>query len=206
MPVVHIHTYIGLCHALLSNCVKYEPLSNSQHINSGIFTKFDNPDVLKEIAHGWIGGKSYDDLLNIIIKHETKMIWGTQRRELTIEHLVDVCEGALAYNGALLIGALCEFVKTLNQDNDRNLMNHLQLFQKRLKYGLPNETTIVFYELGFFDRVISQDVVASLSLSATQKKELVKALKQDKEGAALVIKKYPSYFQERLQELFDDKI
>lgn len=173
----------------------------TRHINSGLFTKFDKPEVLKEIAHEWISGKPFSDLLKIIRKRKAKMIWGTRRREFKIDHVVDVFEGTLAYDGALVIGAVCEFIETLDQDSTEGLINRLQLFQKRLKYGLPTETTIALYELGFSDRVISQDLAASLNLVATQKKDLVKALKQDQDGANAVMEKYPRYFQERMNEL-----
>lgn len=173
----------------------------TQRINSGIFTKFDKPEVLNEIAHGWIDGQPFSDILKIIRKRKAKMIWGTRRREFKIDHVVDVCEGTLAYDGALLVGALCEFIEILGQDDTGDLINRLQVFQKRLKYGLPTETTIALYELGFSDRVISQDLAASMNLSAIQKKDLVKALKQDRDGAHAVVEKYPSYFQERMDEL-----
>ncbi|WP_460101490.1 DEAD/DEAH box helicase [Sessilibacter sp. MAH4] len=173
----------------------------TRHINGGIFTKFDKPEVLKEISHGWISGKRFSDLLKIIRKRKAKMIWGTRRREFKIDHVVDVCEGTLAYDGALVVGAVSEFIETLAQDGTGDLINRLQLFQKRLKYGLPTETTIALYELGFSDRVISQDLAASLNLAATQKKDLVKALKKDRDGAMAVMEKYPAYFQERMNEL-----
>jgi len=82
-----------------------------------------------------------------------------------------------------------------------DLINRLQLFQKRLKYGLPTATTIALYELGFSDRVIAQDLATSLNLDATQKKNLVNALKKDRDGARAVMEKYPSYFQDRMDEL-----
>jgi len=173
----------------------------TRHINSGVFTKFDKPEVLKEIAHGWISGKPFSDLLKIIRKRKAKMIWGTRRREFKIDHVVDVCEGTLAYDGALVVGAVCEFIETLDQYGTGDLINRLQLFQKRLKYGLPTEITIALYELGFSDRVISQDLAASLNLAATQKKDLVKALKKDLDEVKAVMKKYPAYFQERMNEL-----
>lgn len=173
----------------------------TRHINGGVFTKFDKPEVLKEIAHGWISGKPFSDLLKIILKRKAKMIWGTRRREFKIDHVVDVCEGTLAYDGALVVGAVTEFIETLDQDGTGDLINHLQLFQKRLKYGLPTEPTIALYELGFSDRVIAQDLAASLNLAATQKKDLVKALKRDRDGANAVMEKYPRYFQERMNEL-----
>jgi superfamily II DNA/RNA helicase len=171
------------------------------HINGGVFTKFDKPEVLKEIAHGWISGKPFSDLLKIILKRKAKMIWGTRRREFKIDHVVDVCEGTLAYDSALVVGAVTEFIETLDQDGTGDLINHLQLFQKRLKYGLPTETTIALYELGFSDRVIAQDLAASLNLAATQKRDIVKALKKDRDGANAVMEKYPIHFQERMNEL-----
>lgn len=173
----------------------------TRHINSGVFTKFDKPEVLKEIAHGWISGKPFSDLLEIISKRKAKMIWGTRRREFKIDHVVDVCEGTLAYDGALVAGAVCEFIETLDQEDSGNLLNRLQLFQKRLKYGLPTETTIALYELGFSDRVIAQDLAASLSLAATQKQDLVKALKEHRSSANLVMERYPIYFRKRMNEL-----
>jgi len=145
----------------------------TRHINGGVFTKFDKPEVLKEIAHGWISGQPFSDLLGIIRRRKAKMIWGTRRREFKIDHVVDVCEGTLAYNGALVVGAISEFIEIFNQDGIGELISRLQLFQKRLKYGLPTETTIVLYELGFSDR----------------------------DGAKAAMEKYPSYFQERMIEL-----
>ncbi len=40
-----------------------------------------------------------------------------------------------------------------------------------------------------------------VNLAATQKKDLVRALKQDRDGARAVMEKYPSYFQERMNAL-----
>lgn len=176
------------------------PLLTS-HINSGVFTKFDKPEVLKEIAREWINGKSFSDLLKIIHKRKAKMIWGTRRREFKIDHAVEVCEGVLAYDGALVVGAVCEFIETLVLDGIDDLSNRFQVFQKRLKYGLPTETTIALYELGFSDRVIAQDLATSLNLAATDKKDLVKVLKKKREGVEAVLEKYPSYFQNRISEI-----
>ncbi len=172
-----------------------------RNISSGVFTKFDKPGVLKEIAHGWISGNPFSDLLKIICQRKAKMIWGTSRREFKIDHVVEVCEGTLAYDGALVVGAVCEFIETLDQDGTGDLINRMQLFQKRLKYGLPTETTIALYELGFSDRVIVQDLTTSLNLDVTQKRDLVKELKKDRDGARAVIEKYPVYFQNRMNEL-----
>ncbi|KIX12689.1 DEAD/DEAH box helicase [Dethiosulfatarculus sandiegensis] len=171
------------------------------HIHNKVFQKFDNPDVLKEIAGQWIAGKPFCDLLETIHQRGAKMIWGSKRHEFKIDHVVEVCEGALAYDGALLIGALCEFIEALEQEETSELLSSLQLFQKRLKYGLPTETTIALYELGLSDRVISQDLVNTLEITVRRKYEIVKALQENEDAAMDVIEKYPAYFQERIEAL-----
>ncbi len=172
----------------------------TRHINGGVFTKFDKPEVLKEIAHGWISGKPFNDLLKIIRERKCKMIWGTRRREFKVDHVVDVCEGTLAYEAALLIGALCEFVGASDQKEAKELISKLQLFQKRLKYGLPTETAISLYELGFSDRVVSQGIAKEMGLVETQKDDLINTFKQKRDAASATIEKYPSYFHERMNE------
>lgn len=172
-----------------------------QHVSRGICHKFDLPAVLKEIADGWIEGKSFGSLMEIIRNRNAKMICGSQKREFNIDHVVDICEGVLAFEGTLVVSAVCEFVQNIDHVGTKALVNRLQLLQKRLKYGLPNKTTIALYELGFSDRVIAQDLAASLGLVADRKKNLVKELKKDRKGVEEVMDKYPSYFQKRIDDL-----
>jgi len=171
------------------------------HVHNKAFNKFDKKDVLKEITKKWISGTPFHELFRIADKNKCKLGKGKRPRKVKIENIIDICEGGLAYDGALLVSALCEFVEMLDREGTGDPINRLQLFQKRLKYGLPTETTIALYELGFSDRVISQDLAASLNLAATQKKDLVKALKKDRDGANAVMEKYPRYFQGRMNEL-----
>ena len=171
------------------------------HVHNKAFNKFDKKDVLKEITKKWISGTSFHQLFRIADNNKCKLGKGKRPRKVKIENIIDICEGGLAYDGALLVSALCEFVEMLDREGTGDPINRLQLFQKRLKYGLPTETTIALYELGFSDRVIAQDLAASLNLAPTQKKDLVKALKQDWDGANAVMEKYPWYFKERMNEL-----
>jgi len=171
------------------------------HVHNKAFNKFDKKNVLKEITKKWISGAPFHQLFRIADNNKCKLGKGKRPRKVKIENIIDICEGGLAYDGALLVSALCEFAEMLDREGTGNPVNRLQIFQKRLKYGLPTETTIALYELGFSDRVIAQDIATSLSLDATQKKDLVKALKKDRDGAKAVMEKYPSYFQERMNEI-----
>ena len=173
----------------------------ASHVHNRAFNKFDKKDVLKDIAKKWMSGTQYHELFQIADNNKCKLGKGKRPRKAKIENIIDICEGGIAYDGALLVSALCEFVEMLDREGTGDLIARLQLFQKRLKYGLPTESTIAVYELGFSDRVISQDLAASMSLTAVQKRELLKVLKQNGTIAKAVMEKYPCYFQERLNGL-----
>jgi hypothetical protein len=173
----------------------------SKHIHNKAFNKFDKRDVLNTIVQGWMSGIPFHRLFKIADKNKCRLGNGVRPRKVKIDNIIDICEGGLAYDGALLVNAVCEFIEMLDQEWSSDLISRLQLFQKRLKYGLPTETNISLYELGFSDRVIAQDLTESLNLSATKKKDVVKALKQNRDAAIAVIEKYPTYFQERMNEL-----
>ena len=112
--------------------------------------------------------------------------------------------GGISYDASLFISTLTELVKLLNREDKNELFNKLQIFEKNLKYGLPTETAIAFYEIGFADRVIAQDLALSLGLTATEKQKLIEDLKQNRERAKNVIAKYPSYFQNKMLKILEN--
>ena len=169
----------------------------SEHIHNRVFKKFDKPDVRKEILQEWIGGKPFCGLLETIHHRKTKMIRGTGRRDFNIDHVVDICEGAFAYDGALLVGALSEFVDAMYEEAD-DLVKRLQLFQKRLKYGLATETAIVLYELGFSDRVIAQEL--SSLITGNNRLAVRRSFRRRKAETEAVLAKYPRYFKSEIYE------
>ena len=173
----------------------------TKYINNRTFKVFNKKDVLEDIVKKWILGAQYYELFQIADNNNCRLGRGNQPRKVKIEHVVDICEGGIAYDSTLVVSALCEFLEMLDLEGVNDLITRLQLFQKCLKYGLPSETTILIYELGFSDRVISQDLVTSIGLKAAHKKELLTALKQNEDVAISVIEKYPSYFQERMKSV-----
>lgn len=172
-----------------------------KHSHNRDFNKFDKKDVLKDVTEEWMSGGQFHKLCQIAHKKNCKLGKGYRPREVQLENIINIFEGGIAYDGALVISAVCEFVGILERDGRGDLINRLQLFQKCLKYGLPTETAVALYELGFSDRVISQDLTSSMKLTETKKKDLVEALKQDQDRTKKVMSKYPSYFQKRMSEL-----
>jgi len=177
----------------------------AKYVHNSVFNRCDKPPVLHEVARGWIQGRPFHELFGILKEGKAKLIWGTRRRDFKIDHVVEICEGGLSYDGALLVGALTEFIELVDREEADELITRIRSFQKRLKYGLPTEAAIALYELGFSDRAISLDLAISLALTTEQRKDAVKALKRNKAQVLSIVEKYPSYFQERLKEIVSAK-
>ena len=68
-----------------------------------------------------------------------------------------------------------------------------------MKYGLPNEQSIFFYELGFSDRQIAQQMGALFAPNGeTSKGRLIRRIKHDSEIVDDFLGDYPSYFSQKL--------
>jgi hypothetical protein len=88
----------------------------------------------------------------------------------------------------------------MDNNSNENLIKRLQAFQKRLKYGLQRKAVIAIYELGFSDRVISQDIFKSLNITSIYMEDIKKELRLKKDTAILFIDRYPSYYAKRMKE------
>ena len=180
----------------------WEMMKNYIHNNS--FNKFNQKDILCEMVKKWISGCSFSEIYQFSKIKGCQLRAGTQLRKIKIENIVDIFEGGIAYDSALFVSTLAEFTNLLEQNDKFKLFNKLQIFQKHLKYGLPSETAITLYEMGFADRVIAQDLASSLGLMSIEKQEIIEELKKNKEKSQEVMAKYPSYFQNEMLRILDN--
>ena len=166
----------------------------TKHTKNKIFSKIDPPEALQKIAHAWVAGKSFADISKII--QESGAIRRTIRKEFKIKiyDIIGICEEAFAYNGGLLIGAICEFVGTLNQEGADETVERLQFFQKRFKYGLKTRTSISLYEAGFSDRVVAQGIAECIASDSVDRNNIVTTIQENKDSIKKYITKFPSYF------------
>ena len=77
-----------------------EKLNNKTYRNLSDKTTFLNFAIL------WANGVSFKDLYNNLVSADVKYMRGAQKTTLTIEHIVDLCQNCLSYEGSLAIGAL----------------------------------------------------------------------------------------------------
>jgi superfamily II DNA/RNA helicase len=166
--------------------------------------RLTNIDKIKLVMMSWISGISYNKLVDIFHKNEIKTKWGKTTREINIDKVVDICDKYFSYNACLVLNALYEFT-IQNQDNDvnKNLSFLLQKLQKQLKFGLPDETSSIIYEIGFCDRMIAQDIKNSLNISNTDRLGIIHEIKSNGHLAIEIISKYPIYYQTKMKNLIN---
>lgn len=146
------------------------------------------------MAQMWISGQPFNVMLGALKTQEARLTWGTKFRQLNVEHVVEMCEGGLAYDGSLLVGAAIEMLSFVAPIESIFLTPPLQELQKMLKYGLPIPSTIALFEAGFSDRVIASDLAALLNLNGELRRDVMQRLRAERPSIDQALQKYPSYF------------
>lgn len=146
---------------------------------------WDNEFVDISIIESWIQGLSFQDIAKLL------------NQSSSIDNIVDLLENKVAYNITIILGALIDLMDYANINT--SVIKLLYLLQKQIKYGLLTKQEIILYEMGFYDRVIVNDLKNSLMINTENYAEIVHILKSDK--AKEIMKKYPRYFQDKLLQL-----
>ncbi|HEY4324988.1 MAG TPA: DEAD/DEAH box helicase [Mucilaginibacter sp.] len=149
----------------------------------------------------WITGAPYLQLLTFLENAAVKITAGTKKRKLTQELIVEITENAFAYDATLIVAAITEVLKVQNHENNRDVISSLNILQKKIKYGLPINLAIAFYEIGFADRVIAMDLARNLGDFSADRSKLVIELKENIPSVLAIVEKYPSYFEWLIRNL-----
>ena len=169
-----------------------------QYSNNKTFKTFAENDSLT-LCNAWISGMSFPQILNAA--------GGMPRvtnRQLTVSSIVDLCEGAFSYDLSTLIGSINELVSlAIPEEEGAHLKTELSILQKKLKYGVPNYTETMVYELGFVDRALAQAIASIINRVAPQifRNDIKRMIINSEEIRTLIIDTYPRYFLIRLQQL-----
>jgi hypothetical protein len=169
------------------------PLIVSHCHNSG-FRKCDKPEALRQVALAWLAGRPFNEILQVLRAEGARIIWGTKFREFVIESVVDVCEGGLAFDGSLLVGAVTELLEYIDPTATAEVVLRLRNFQKRFKYGLSSPTECALYELGFADRALVRELRRSLGLTSEKRTDVVRQLREAGDALTAILNMYPAYF------------
>ncbi len=187
------------------NCSTQEDLFETiwpailQQLKNQTIRKLDPAEAIKDLAYGWIQGIPFITLYEGLIEKKTVIKYGSKFRDLKIEHIVDICENALSYEGMLVVGAITEFF-ILVQPNSTDLVSNLQELQKRMKYGVMSSSAIALYEMGFADRAIATDLSAIVG-NVKFSNKIISAFRRNESETRKTIDRYPAYFRELLNSL-----
>jgi len=161
-------------------------------IKNNTFIKYTPNDTLENIAINWIRGISYFEIFNSVEDNNIKI----GSRNLTIEHIINICEQALSFEGSMILSSIIELLELQSESEEREtLKENLKFVQKQLKYGLDSSNKIIIYELGFSDRVIAQVLEMNLcSIPNLTKADIKKSFGNKSAIVSGILNQYPSYF------------
>ncbi|MCP5525366.1 MAG: hypothetical protein H7A47_00990 [Verrucomicrobiales bacterium] len=171
----------------------------SAQIENATFERWRPSRTRELFARAWIAGESFGELQARMLQVEVRIGLGSRPRKPKVEHLVEMGENALGFDGAHVLGAITELFELLSPDEE-DAVAVLQTLQKRLKYGLPSGPSILLYEAGFADRPLAIDLAAVVPKIASRA-QLRLALRKRREVVEEVIRSYPQYFRNVLERV-----
>lgn len=155
-------------------------------------------EPLLPLTERWIAGVSFGELLEDL--DAAKCRFGDKRPlKPTAEIVVDICESGFGFEGMLIVGAVAEMFALL-RPHETDVQELLKQLQKQIKYGLPTRLSVTLYELGFADRIIAQELAALIG-GALARKRVISRLRRREVPVRKLLRRYPSYFTQVLNDL-----
>ena len=160
-----------------------------------------------EIAKMWMSGQEYYIIQSIADLSNYKIIRRNREVNISLEEVTSICDGDFGYTASLIVNSICEILKSndisdkaYDDDSLLETIEQLQKLSQQLKYGLPEQTDIFVYELGFNDRFLAQEIRKIIG-THLKKKSVKKAIKQSHEKIQALLNDYPSVFLYRLNSM-----
>lgn len=163
-------------------------------IENDTFQKWRPVETREVFARGWLVGDSFGALHDSMTAASVRIGLGARPRKPKVEHIVEMGENALGFDGAHVLGAITELFRLLSpEEESRGVVPVLQTLQKRFKYGLPSDVSILLYEAGFADRSLASDLAVVVP-GISSRAQLQAAMRLSREAVEDVLGNYPQYF------------
>ena len=167
----------------------------SEQSNDNFFHTVEPQSLAIQLATRWLQGSQYLALFELSSRENGSKPWGAERRRrLTEDDIVDFCENTLGFECSLVLAAVAQFLFGENGIREESTAA-LTLFQKALKYGLPDRLSISCYEHGFADRVVAQRLCDAARADGFSGEYFAPALESHRERIEAALKDYPCYFE-----------
>lgn len=152
------------------------------------------------ISKAWIEGKSYESILGSLKESNCFVQSVTKRSTVSLNHLIDYFDNALAYEAVLIVGAVADILEL--SYGDEETASRVRHLQTSLKMGLPNLLAKCFFQNGIIDREICKKLANELQIHGVDPDETgIRRIKIHSGLIESVLSKFPSYFSSL--KLFD---
>jgi len=156
---------------------------------------------ISSIANMWINGMPYKQILEYANENNVMIIRRKKEAEIQLDEIIDICDNGFGYASTLIINAISELLR-FNYEESEDTCKLLAELNKQMRYGLPSKKSIIIYELGFADRVVSLKLAAELKgISVKTKKQFQRIAKERKDSLLEVLIGFPRLFSDRISEL-----
>lgn len=165
-----------------------------------MISKLNDDSAVSPLLSLWLSGATYIEIFNYALSREISVRWGTRYRVISLDDIISLCDYDFGYVSLSIIQSLIEILN--NRDCSDETINKLNDIISRARYGLPNQTSINVYELGFSDRILSQKIASRLErYDCSSNKKTKQAIKECKKEIESLLLEYPTYFLSRLRRM-----
>ncbi len=168
-----------------------------------IFDQLESTDTVLIIGLPWIQGFSYEKILEICTENNIRIMKRNKLKIIDLDDVVKICDNVLSYDITVILSAVSEVVKAMTDDR-HEIIDLFTRLSSELKYGLPYGVSIIIYEIGFSDRVVSQKIAEYFNennIYITSKYNGRRKLKMYQENIEEVLRPYPSVYSDKLTSL-----
>jgi len=158
--------------------------------SSSSIRSLSSTDFLSDALADWVAGRPY----HYIHQRMTALDIRVSGDRATVEDAVALCEGAFAYDLAMITASLAD----LTEGTDEVLFAGVSKLEKQIKLGLTDPSALAFAEAGFADRVVANFL--SVLWNGVRDREGVRAACRHQTTIS-ALQAYPSYFSAVAREL-----
>jgi hypothetical protein len=165
-----------------------------QHNRHSTVTALSKQEVIPSLVHAWIRGDTFATILGLMSAANVRI--GGKNRFSKIEDAIALCEGGLAYEGAMIVATLADLSEGVNGA----LCDAFKLLQRQIKAGLVSAASLGMYEVGFSDREIAKGLAGTFP-NVTDYNSARAWIRANADLTRNHVAPFPAYFSNVLEEL-----
>ncbi len=163
-----------------------------QYLTSKALSKLTDQTQILPTLKAWLEGQSFNAIGQMLRAANVR----SSNRHITANHTVAICESGFGFELAMVVASIADLVEPIDED----LYVQLVQLQRQIKNGLSDAAALAFYESGFKDRVVAQELAAAFR-GVTDRTAVRRVCRTQRDELNVVLDAFPAYFQSVAEEL-----